>query len=351
MVATPARPVDWNPSAGPGVCGRNRVRNAAGGVRGHVMVWSTMAALASATLFAGTTNLQRVAASRVAPTGSGPLHLVRRLVGDARWLAAGAIGVVALGLHALALALGGVMVVQSVMALGLLLALAVEAIRERRRLRPREAAGAVLVMTGVAVVVTMARPGRAPGSLDTPTLIACALLVAAALAAVVRSRREVGRRWGARLLAAGAGACFAVDAVFLQQLAAPVDALVGRPGAVVDVAGAVVGLAGFLTASAVGGVAVHRAYQVAPLRSVQPCLAATEPVTAFLLGVGVLGEGVLGGATGFVLLVGGFVAITAGIFVGLTGPGRVAACSAAERPVMEPSVGAARVRLVGSGRH
>jgi drug/metabolite transporter (DMT)-like permease len=321
------------------------------------MVWSTVAALAAAALFAGTTNLQRVAASRVAPTGTGPLHLVRRLVADTHWLIAGVIGVVALGLHALALALGGVMVVQSVMALGLLLALAVEAIRERRRLRPREVSGAVLVMTGVAVVVTLARPGRPPGSLDAPTLIACTLLVAAALAAVVRSRREVGRRWGARLLAAGAGACFAVDAVFLQQLAAPVHALAGRPGAAVDVAGALVGLVGFLTASAVGGVAVHRAYQVAPLRSVQPCLAATEPVTAFLLGVGVLGEGVTGGAAGFVLLVAGVVAIAAGIVVGLAGPRRaprvpgMPAPSAAERPVPAASVGAPGARLVGSGRH
>jgi drug/metabolite transporter (DMT)-like permease len=321
------------------------------------MVWSTVAALAAAALFAGTTNLQRVAASRVAATGTGPWHLMRRLVGDARWLAAGAIGAVALGLHALALALGSVMVVQSVMALGLLLALAVEAIRERRRPQPREVCGAVLVMTGVAVVVTLARPGGPPGSLEAQTLITCTVLVAAALAAVVHSRREVGRRWGARLLAAGAGACFAVDAVFLQQLAAPVDALAGRPGAVVDVAGAVVGLVGFLTASAVGGVAVHRAYQVAPLRSVQPCLAATEPVTAFLLGVGVLGEGVIGGAAGFVLLVGGVAAIAAGIVVGVAGPQRVprvprmpARC-AAEGPVPAASVGAPGARLVGSGRH
>lgn len=106
---------------------------------------SILAALLSAALFAVTTNLQRAAASRVPAAGSGPLHLLRRLVTDRSWLLGGAIGLAALGLHALALARGGVMAVQSVMALGLVLALAGEAVRERRRPLTGELGGALPV--------------------------------------------------------------------------------------------------------------------------------------------------------------------------------------------------------------
>src|SRR5690242_8209356 len=102
------------------------------------MVLSTVTALVAAALFAVTTNLQRAAASSVPTAGSGPAHLARRLVTDRRWLAGGLVGGAALVLHAVALAQGSVLVVQSVMALGLVMALWVEARREGRRPRPHE---------------------------------------------------------------------------------------------------------------------------------------------------------------------------------------------------------------------
>ncbi|HET9658205.1 MAG TPA: DMT family transporter, partial [Kineosporiaceae bacterium] len=128
---------------------------------------SILAALLSAALFAVTTNLQRAAASRVPVAGSGPLHLLRRLVTDRSWLAGGVIGLAALGLHALALARGAVMAVQSVMALGLVLALAGEAVRERRRPLPGELGGALLVVAGVVAVVSAGHhhgPDLGPGA-------------------------------------------------------------------------------------------------------------------------------------------------------------------------------------------
>jgi len=301
------------------------------------MVVSMLAAVASAAMFAVTTNLQRVAASGVPAHGSGPMHLIRRLVADPRWLLGGVIGVVALGLHAVALARGSVMVVQSVMALGLVMALNVEALRERRRLRGHELLGAALVTTGVITVVAVCRPAE-PGAATGGWVTAfCATVVLSSFLAVGRSRRAVLSRSGARLLAGAAGACFAVDAVFLQRIAARLD-----PGAwaglgSVDLLGAGAGLGGFLIASFVGGVAVHRAYQVAPLRSVQPALAAAEPVTAFVLGVTVLHEGVRGGSGGYPILVAGLVAITAGIFAGLRPHRAARPAPAAARPPV-PSV-------------
>jgi hypothetical protein len=293
---------------------------------------STMAAVAAAALFGVTTNLQRMAASAVPVEAGGAGHLVGRLIRNPRWLLAGVLGGVALALHAAALVGGSVMVVQSVMALGLLFALALEAGRERRRPWPGEVAGAALVMTGVAAVVAISRPDGQDRVMGPWSLLACSAVVLAALLALARTRSGVGHRWQARVLAAAGGACFAVDAVFLKGLAAVGDqawqvlavgsaAVPGASAGAGPTAGgpiaALVSLAGFLGSSAVGGVAVHRAYQVAPLRSVQPALASAEPLTAFAIGVLVLHEGVRGGTAGFAVLVGGFVSITAGIVLGL----------------------------------
>ena len=62
---------------------------------------------------------------------------------------------------------------------------------------------------------------------------------------LLRTRSGEAGRWAARALAAAAGACFAVDAVFLQRAAQ----LGGTP-----TVSTVVNLAGFLAASFVGGV-------------------------------------------------------------------------------------------------
>jgi hypothetical protein len=310
---------------------------------------SIAAALLSAALFALTNNLQRAAASAVPEESGGVAGLMRRLLADPRWLLGGLIGAAALGLHTLALATGSVLVVQSVMAVGLVLALTLEAVRDRRPLLPRELGGAVLVVAGVAAVVAVGRPSAGAdvaGRLGVVT--ACAAVVLAALGLVVRARHTVRGEGGARLLAAAGGVCFAVDAVFLQQAAVvfgspaagrlgsalglgagtgPVTAAGAATGAGPDTPGlaeVLVGLApglvggvGFVLASVVGTLAVQRAYQAAPLRCVQPAVAATEPVTAFLVGVTLLHEGVRGGLPGFVLLLAGVAAIVAGIITGV----------------------------------
>lgn len=281
-------------------------------------VW-IVAAVASAALFALTTNLQREAASTVPVEAGGPLRLIRRLLVDRRWLFAGGIGVVALGLHAVALSHGGVLVVQSVMTLGLVLALSLEARRDRRRLLRRELAGAVLIGLGVVAVVAVSHPAQDPATVRTGLVVAaCSAVVLVALVLVVRSRRVVGGTAHARALAASAGACFAVDAVFLQRAAAGHAVAASSAGwSVTTLLPVALGICGFLAASAVGGLAVQRAYQVAPLRCVQPAVAAAEPVTALAVGVAVLHEGVRWGLPGFVLLVAGIAAIVAGIVAGV----------------------------------
>lgn len=299
-------------------------------VEGVSVLVSTLAAFVAATLFGVTTNLQRMAAAMVPADAGGIRHLVGRLIRNPRWLLSGVLGGVALALHAVALLDGSVMVVQSVMALGLLFALALEARREHRAPRTGEVAGAALVVAGVGLVVGFSsQDGQVPVT-GNWSLLVCSAVVVATLIGLVRTRSGVGRRWQARALAAAGGACFAVDAVFLKGLAGVGDVALhallpgtapgGRSGqgpTIETLVIAAVALTGFLGSSAVGGIAVHRAYQVAPLRVVQPALASAEPLTAFGIGVLVLHEPVRGGVVGFIGLVVGFVAITAGILLGL----------------------------------
>ena len=306
------------------------------------MVVSIVAALASAAMFAVTTNLQREAASRVPVHGGGPVHLVRRLVADPRWLLAAVIGGLALVLHGLALARGSVLVVQSVMALGLVIALSLEAFRHHRRLRPTELGGAVLVVGGVTAIVAAGRPVEGRLSADVWILVAAAALVLATFALIIRSRHAVGTTWEARLLAGAGGACFAVDAVFLQRLAAVLDPKGATPiWTGFDAVATGTDLVGFFAASMAGGIAIHRAYQVAPLREVQPTLAASEPVTAFAVSAVLLHEGVRWGALGYGVVVLGLVAITVGLFTGLRGCRTVSAAvpsTALETPERDPAL-------------
>lgn len=282
------------------------------------MMESTAAALLSALLFAVTTNLQRLSASAV-HHDHGPLRLLRHLLTDARWLAGGVVGIVAFGLHAVALARGSVTVVQAVMALGLVLVLALESARERRPLHPREVGGALLIVAGVSVVVACSA-GHPDGASSGAALVVALAVVALTFGAVAASRAGVDLQWGSRVLAALGGACFAVDAVFLQRIASlldtrePLGALLGADPLVVAL-----DVLGFAAGSAAGTVSIHRAYQVATLRQVQPALASAEPVTAFLLGVVVLGEGVRWGTLGYLVAVAGLAALTVGILVGLGG--------------------------------
>lgn len=288
------------------------------------MLVSVVAALVSAWIFAVVTNLQREAAARVPAEGTGPMYLVRRLVADPRWLVTAPLGAVAVLLHGLALARGSILVVQSVIALGLVAALVLEARRSGRPLHRNELAGAALVMAGVVAVVATGRPPHGGATAGGWVVPVCAALVAVTVLAVRGSRHAVGGVAQARILGAAAGACFAVDAVFLQRIATTVDGglLTGLSGLLAGLAAdptaVAVDVVGFLGAGFVGGVAVHRAYQVAPLRSVQPAMAAAEPVTAFLIGAVLLEEGVRGGGWGYAVLMAGLLALTAGLLTGLT---------------------------------
>jgi drug/metabolite transporter (DMT)-like permease len=240
-------------------------------------------AATAAFLFAAGSNLQRHAAARVPHAGIGPVRLVRRLLRSRRWLAGGGCAVVGLGLQVRALPAGGVITVQSVIASTLVFSLLIEAVAERRRPSTRQVGGSLLVVAGLVVLIRIGRPALGE-SLTSLWLLALLWAVVAVVGggALLHARHRPRGRRTAMLLGAAAGACFAVDAVFLRDIT---EAFSQR-----DALRVVVDVAGFALTSVVGNLTMQRGFHLAPLRHVLPSMAASEPITAFFCGWLLFGE-------------------------------------------------------------
>lgn len=267
-------------------------------------------ALSAALLFAIATNAQRGAAAQVPDSAGGPVRLIGRLLRSPRWLVGSLLAFGALGLHAVALARGGVILVQTILASGLIMALAIEAARERRWMRPLEVTGSLLLVGGVVLLLGWGQPGG--GRLvDLGVQVQSGVVVAVVAAVGLAASRARSVSRSAVVMGAAAGVCFAIDAVLLKGVANYADDLDALP--------AVVSLAGFVVASLLGNLIVQRAYQRAPLRIVLPAVSAADPLAAFLAGVLLLDERLRDGllarvavGVGLVLIVVGIILTTAG---------------------------------------
>ncbi|MDQ1294749.1 MAG: hypothetical protein QG608_2634 [Actinomycetota bacterium] len=253
-------------------------------------VW---AAAGSAVLFAVANNLQRHAAAAVPHENNGPVRLLLRLFRSPRWLMGVACASIAVILQATALARGGLIMVQAVIATGLVVALGIEAALDRRRPRPAQMVGAALVVLGVVLVVGIGRPGASHSDPSfTSTAIAWAAVLTATTAALTRARRRPIGRLTAAVLGACAGVCFALEAGFLREIATSLPELdpqdLSSPS--LTLLAPAVALAGFGMAMLFGTLLTQRGYQTATLHDVMPAVAAAEPITAFAFGLLVLGE-------------------------------------------------------------
>jgi drug/metabolite transporter (DMT)-like permease len=267
--------------------------------------------LAAASLFAVTTNLHRGAASAIPLSHGGPLRLLLRLLRTPRWLLGSACALIALGLHTVALRFGTVIVVQAVLSTGLVLALALEALRERRRPAGREVAAWLLVVAGVVTLLGLAHPhgGRGIGTVALALTLLLAVLVAAVGLLVGRTR--LPRPAVAVVMGGAAGTLFALDAVFLKALAVAAENLLSLRS--------LLDLGGFLLASILGNLVVQRAYQQAPLRHVLPSVTAADPLAASVVGITLLHEHLNPGVVPVAGLVGGLAAMVVGIVAATRG--------------------------------
>ena len=248
---------------------------------------------------------QRAAAQLAAGRAFDPGVLVR-LGRRPAWLAGLAAVIAGFALQAAALGLGRLVVIEPVLASGLLFALALAAWRDRRPLRRAEWAAAVAVVAGLAVFRTAGQPtgGQRTAGVAVLVVAAGAAVGLTALSVILAGRFTGSRR--ALLFGVGGGvAAGATDALVktVAVLAAGhVLAPFADPRLYVLIA---VGLLAYTIQ--------QNGYRAAGLAAFLPAFAVIEPIIGALLGLIIYHERVRGGPGRIVVELAACVAATWGI--------------------------------------
>jgi drug/metabolite transporter (DMT)-like permease len=237
-------------------------------------------AVLSAVLFAGGAVLQHEAAE--SSTSASGLSL-RRLVTLPKWVAGQLATACGTGLQVAALALAPVAVVQPVLAVSLVVALAIRALRSRKVPLKLELLGAALTTGGLAVFLVAAKPAARVQTHEPSTL---GVLAAVALSVVlVAAATLLGRgAHGALACGSAAGIAAGIAAVLIS---------VGLHA--LDVGGwqhAVAGIAvwGALVTAVVAQLGGQQAYSRGSLAWSLPALILLDPVAAIPAARLLLGE-------------------------------------------------------------
>ena len=240
-------------------------------------------ALAAAMFFA-TSNVLEQRSAREAPADQSlKPGLVVHLARDRRWLLGIVADVSGYVCQAAALGIGLLVVVQPILATGLLFSLALDVATSRRRLRPWEWAVAALLASALGLFLSESSPGggsaRAPW---TDWVLPLVILSAIVLVAIAFGRRSTGAV-RASLLAFAAGTMFGITAPLTKAF---VHLLGGGPVTVLT-NWEPYGLAVF----SIGGfIVMQSAFQAGELEASVPFLETAEPVVASIIGVVLLGE-------------------------------------------------------------
>lgn len=259
-------------------------------------------AVAAALLFAISAALQQSVArtASLAAPARGParwlpaLALLRRLAGDRLWLAGWVANVGGFVLHAVALHLGSIGVVQALMTLQLLFALPLARLRHRaRRTRPRDWVGTGLVSSGLVTLIASGVPASHPRDADLPL---AAVVAVVAIGTLLGLARLAGRRAQLRsaLVAIAAGCCFCCTAVQVVVITATLPHL----------GWAIVGLA---LSTGTGGLLVQDAFASGSLPTALTSMTVTDPVLSYLAGVALFRAVIPPGAVPLLVVAAGLV--------------------------------------------
>lgn len=241
-------------------------------------------ALAGALFIAVGFVVQQHVAAAQPPNERLSFRLLAHLARHRLWLAGIATMVVGQLLGATALGEGGLALVQPIMAVNLLFALALSALWRRHQLGRREWAGALLLVSGLAAFIAAGDPHG--GSTRDVGVLGWALsggAIAATAALLVGLARRKCDAEQATLLAGAAGTLYGLQ-----------DALTTRT--IAQLGGGVVHLLSSWPAFALVSVAVtalmlgQSAFEAAPLDASLPAITAAEPLTAIGMGAGLFGE-------------------------------------------------------------
>ncbi|MGW9306892.1 DMT family transporter [Saccharomonospora azurea] len=215
--------------------------------------------------------------------GGRGVRWLLRLVRQPRWLLGAACAGLGVGLHVLALSRGPVSVIQPVGTTGLLFALVVKAVLERRRLRLSQSLGGVAVVVGLVGLLLALPPDMKAPTLSTSTAVLLAVVTLAV------SGTAVGVAWSASSRSARAAAlAFAAGTTF--GVASALISVIGHR-MLVDLSA----IASWPTLLAVvllstGGLAQQHAYRMRRFALAFAMLEIADPVSAATVGVLVLGE-------------------------------------------------------------
>ena len=252
---------------------------------GHSVLLAVLTAFASACGFAVATSFQHHASGRTPDSARSLVRVFLHLVSQPMWLAGASLGVLALVLHAAALNMGTLAVVQPVMVSGIVVALPIRAALSRHLPSMRELRSVGLTACGLAVFLVTADP--APTRFRPETL-PFALVATGALVAsvVIASPGSRGRPHGSQALRLGvaSGILFGLTAALLKLIAVDVSdgglrsLLTSWP------------LVALICLGAVGTAFNQRAYRIAALSASMPVLSVVEVIVALTLGAVLFGE-------------------------------------------------------------
>jgi drug/metabolite transporter (DMT)-like permease len=295
-------------------------------------------AVLGAALFAGAAVLQH---REVADLYGQPLHRervmsLRRLGRIARrpgWLAGFGLAGGGTIVHAVALALAPLRVVQPIGVLAVPVAVLLSSLHSRRAPSRNVVLAVVLTMTGVAVFVA-ASVGGATGNPPPPGSTVPTVLVVGGVVAALASVGLLIGGWLRCIACATAGAtAFGLLSALMRVIFQEISA--GRsqwyePPVLGTAASAVAALV-------VGGWLVQQAYPSGPPEVVVACLTVVDPIVAVLLGALLLGEGADTPVATWFLLGGAALAASAGVLVlARLHPDAVAARAARSTPSRLP---------------
>jgi drug/metabolite transporter (DMT)-like permease len=246
-------------------------------------------ALLAAAVFAIASSLEHRAADGVPHDGKmAPRQIgavVRATIRNRWWRMGVSVHALGFGVHALALALGGLAVVQPLLVTNLLFALPLNHRLRQERVRPIEVGWAALLVVGLAGFLFLATAGVATGTeaADRGPAVAAGALTSLIAVVLVLAAHRAGRGAAAALLGVATGVLFAVTASLIKECT---GVLSHGPRAL---------LAGwqFYTLLAVGlaGLLLNQlAYTAGPLSASLPAITVVNPLVAILLGVLVFDE-------------------------------------------------------------
>jgi hypothetical protein len=252
--------------------------------------WGASAAvavgLASAGGFALSNAMQHRAAGTVPRTVQRALAVLNHLTRQPLWLVATAVSFCALLLHAVALQLGSIALVQPLMLAGVVLAVPARAALERKRPRWCDVRAVGVTALGLGAFILSARSeesGETPAIAVAGVFVLCCFVVGLSALRASRGLGRGGDRLRAALLGAGAGVMFGATAGLLKYVGAAATTSGGRLPALVAL--------GMLAGAGLLGTAMNqRAYQIAPIAFSMPLVNVVDIVVAVLFGAAVFGE-------------------------------------------------------------